>query len=46
MINWVLDTRGEDMHVEASTSKKHEVKDEEKVASKPSTKGKERFKSN
>jgi hypothetical protein len=33
----------ESTHVEASTSKKHEVKDEEKVASQPS-KGKESFK--
>jgi hypothetical protein len=31
-------------HDEASTSKKHEVKDEEKVASQPSTKDKESFK--
>ena len=39
-----LGYKKEATHVEASTSKKPEVKDEEKVASQPSTKGKESFK--
>jgi hypothetical protein len=39
-----LGYKKEATHVEASTSKKHEVKDEEKVASKPSKKDKEIFK--
>jgi hypothetical protein len=43
VINQVLDTKGEDTHVEASTSKKHEVnisKKEDNVAKQPSTQGK------
>jgi hypothetical protein len=42
-----LGYKGEDTHVEASTSKKHEVnpsKKEDNVAKKPSTQGKENFK--
>jgi hypothetical protein len=38
-----LGYKKEATHVETSTSKKHEVKDEEKVASQPYTKGKESF---
>jgi hypothetical protein len=43
-----LGYKGEDTHVEASTSKKHEVspsKKEYNLAKKPSTQGKENFKS-
>jgi hypothetical protein len=43
-----LGYKGEDTHVEASTSKKHEVNpsnEEDNVAKKPSTQGKENFKS-
>ena len=47
MINQGLGYKGEDIHVEASTSKKHEVspsKKEDNVAKQPSTQGKENFK--
>jgi hypothetical protein len=43
-----LGYKGEDTHVEASTSKKHEVcpsEKEDNIAKKPSTQGKENFKS-
>jgi hypothetical protein len=39
-----LGYKKEATHVEAISSKKHEVKDEENVASQPFTKGKESFK--